>query len=338
MLYITTRNKTDSFTAYRALHEERAPDSGFFVPLRLPFFTEEQINALMAQPSGEIVARVLNLFFSSDLTGWDVDCCIGKKPVIADAVGRKTFFARGWNNPKGDFEYVSQKLYEKLTGVPGKTVTQWAGTAIRIAVLFALCSQLQRQQIAEFDMAVNAGDFALPMAVWYARKMGLPVQKLICVCNENSNAWDLLCRGEMDTGIAAVSTDTPDLDVSNPAALEQLIFNVLGYEEAKRYVDVVADMALYQVKPEHLEMLNQDIYVTVVGNDRIEPVMANVYRTSSYILEPYAAVSYGGLQDHRAKTGESRNTVILADRHPLKFSKVVQRATGLSAQELKNHF
>ena len=85
-------------------------------------------------------------------------------------------------------------------------------------------------------------------------------------------------------------------------------------------------------------MLNQDMYVTVVGNDRIEPVRANVYRTSSYILEPYAAVSYGGLQDHRAKTGESRNTVILADRHPLKFSKVVQRATGLSAQELKNHF
>lgn len=46
MLYISTRNKSDSYTAHRALHEDRTPDGGLFMPMQVPSFDKQQIVAM----------------------------------------------------------------------------------------------------------------------------------------------------------------------------------------------------------------------------------------------------------------------------------------------------
>ena len=63
MLYVTTRVSQDAYTANRALSEDRCPEGGFFVPVRLPVLNAEQITALTGRSFSQNFAEILNLFF-----------------------------------------------------------------------------------------------------------------------------------------------------------------------------------------------------------------------------------------------------------------------------------
>lgn len=332
MLYATTRSKTDTYTAYRALREDRAPDGGFFVPFRMPVVDIEKIKK---GTFSEAAADVLNLFFSAGISPWDIDCSIGKSAVKILAMPHRVLLAQLWNNPQGEYAYICNKLYEKLCGEKAYTVTNWAAVAIRISVLFGIYAVVYKMGISSFDLTINTGDFSTPMAAWYAKKMGLPIGTVICACNDNSAAWDFIHRGELNTSMTAVKTLTPELDVSNPYGVERLIYEVFGIEEVRKYLLSTEQKRLYQIRPDMVNTIGQGMFVSVVGKNRVEAVVSSVYRSNQCVLDPYTAVSYGSLQDYRAKTGESCPTVLLWDRNPVHYLPVVQNSTGLNKTEIE---
>ena len=114
MLYVTTRNKTDSFTAHKVLRDGFASDGGQFAPLRLPVLSREQVEEIMQKPFCEAVAEVLNLFFSVRLTGWDVEFAIGRRPVKMNQLGSKIIVAEFWNNPDHSMDYIAGRVYQLL--------------------------------------------------------------------------------------------------------------------------------------------------------------------------------------------------------------------------------
>lgn len=337
MLYQSTRSKTDSFTSYRALHEDRTPDGGLFVPFRLHIYDKTYIDGLKDKSIGDNIAAILNLFFGANLSGWDVDCLVGKNTVNITSMSRRIVLARTWNNPGNDFSYLVDALYAKLCGNDSHRATNWYKIAARIAVLFGITGEFQKLGIESYDIAAPSEDFELISAAYYGKRMGLPIETIVCACNENSLCWDLLHRGSMDTSAAIVPSVIPELDVQIPVNLERLIFESLGVPEVIRYVDNVTDGWLYTLDPPQLQMLNKDIFVCVVGCDRVETVINNVYRSAGLLLDPCSAVAYGGLQDYRAKTGGNRFTMLISDRNPMKYSNLIMRATGLTRSDLKKY-
>ena len=93
MLYVTTRNHLDSFTACPVLKENRAPDGGLFVPLHVPKLSQQDCARLAEMSFGQCAAEMLNLFFSTRLTGWDVDFAVGRYPVRLEALAHKIYLA-----------------------------------------------------------------------------------------------------------------------------------------------------------------------------------------------------------------------------------------------------
>ncbi len=332
MLYATTRSKTDTYTAHRALWEDRTPDGGFFVPFRMPAV---DIQKVKEGSFSDAVADFLNLFFSAGLTAWDIDCAVGKSAVKIIAMPHRVLLAQFWNNPQGEYAYICYKLFEKLCSGKVGTVTNWAGIAIRISVLFGIYALTYKMGINSFDLTVNTGDFSTPMAAWYAKKMGLPIGTIVCACNDNSAAWDFIHRGELNTAMTEVKTLTPELDVSNPFGIERLIYEVFGIEEVKKYLLASEHRRLYQIRPDMMDQISRGMFVSVVGKNRVEAVVSSVYRSNQCVLDPYTAVSYGSLQDYRAKTGESCPTVLLWDSNPAHHMTVVQNATGLKKTEIE---
>ena len=81
MLYITTRNKFDTYTVHKANQSDRGPDGGLYLPFRMPELTKEQIKAFAQQPFCQRVADLLNQFFGTQLTAWDVELYGGKNTV-----------------------------------------------------------------------------------------------------------------------------------------------------------------------------------------------------------------------------------------------------------------
>lgn len=334
MLYVSTRDKTDSFTASRTLLSDNCKDSGLFVPYRLPVFDPEEIKKLQNLTFGESVAQVLNLFYSSSLSGWDVDFAIGRHPCRIVSTNHRLYIAELWRNHTLRYRFLEQSLFTALSGESRK-VTQWASIAIRIAVLFGIYSELSKQGIERFDISVTAGDFTDPMAVWYARKMGLPVETLICCTNENSAVWDLLHSGELATGAAAIHTALPGLDYVCPPSLERLLYECFGRDEVKRYLTACDRRGIYRLSPEDTQLLAKDMASAVVRSDRCEMLIRSIFRTHGYVMDPYVATAFAGLQEYRSSTGEGKAAVLLSYDTPMHYAGAVMAATGLSEQELR---
>lgn len=310
MLYITTRDQSDAYTAARTLSGSITPDGGLYVPFRLFQLTPDEIAALKEQSFGQTVAQILNLFFSSKITGWDVDFAVGRNPVKFISMKHKMIIAELWHNPSSTYDYIVKKLFDHicLQSDENKEPTEWATVAIRIAVLTALYGELLRNGMVDIenqiDIAVSAENFLLFMAVWYARQMGLPFGTIICGCNSGSGLWDLLQRGEYTTSTASGE---------EILALERLIQGTLGCREVQRYVTCCNHNRHYSVCEDDLQALNKGIFVAVVGNFRIQAVMSSVLKTRGYCINRSSALAYGALQDYRAGVSENRCTLLFSD-------------------------
>ncbi len=325
MLYVSTRNRTDSYTAHRALHENRAPDGGMYVPFQLPQFSKEEILQLKESSFGDNFARILNIFFSARLTGWDVEFCCGRYPVKSVSLPHRLIVAEAWHNTASGYQYVEHALYSKLCGnAPSEQTSDWARIAIRIALMFAIYGTSTAAGNADvLDFAVDGDGFVAPIATWYARRMGLPVGMIICGSHDSSTVWDLLHRGELNT--AAVSDYT---------GLERLIYSVFGYDEAMRFVLACQKRRVYHLEEDQLNLLNEGMFAAVVSSNRVPSVISSFYRSQGYILDLSAAISFGALQDYRSRIGESNATVVISLNSPTKTSDKLSAMLGISAADI----
>lgn len=322
MLYITTRNIKDACTASWPLNHDRAPDGGLYAPYHLPVFEKEQMEALARQSFGETVAQILNLFFSCGLTGFEVDLCIGRSPIKLRAMSRRILVAELWHNPRSSYAYAQACLFDRiLDHKPQQSkCTDWVRIAIRISILFAVYGQLLQNGMVnaqeKLDISVVSGDFSAPMAAWYARKMGLPLGTIICTCGENGSLWDLIRRGEFNTGTVAKKTGKAELDITRPDSLERLIHETLGSEAVKRYLTACEKGRVFVLDEEERSCLSEGLFASVVGEGRVNALVQSVVNTNAYTMDFMTAMSCGGLQDYRSSTGESCMTLLLSEACP----------------------
>lgn len=344
MLYVTTTEKNDAYTAARTYLEDRGPDGGLFVPRQLPVFTEEDLSALTQDSFGERVAKILNAFFSTKFTGWDIDSAIGRCPVKAATMSHRIFLLELWQNLDGSYEKLEKNLAEKIRndGNVERSVSSWLKIAIRIAMVFASFAELVRTKALDWgtkvDFSVVSGDLSGVMALWYAREMGLPVGNIICSCNENCALWDFLNHGELKTDTQPVPTTTPLADIGLPMELERLIYGYFAWDGTKEFMHICRNKGLYIPPAEAFTRLRNGLFSAVVSRSRVDVLISSVYRTNQYLIGPYTALAYGGLTDYRAKTGESRTAVILAERAPVQDIAVVAAAMGTTEDQFLTQF
>ncbi|HIT33057.1 MAG TPA: hypothetical protein IAC31_00285 [Candidatus Faecousia intestinigallinarum] len=337
MLYVTTRDEKNAYTAYCALSQERGADGGLFVPLRLPRLSREQINGILSKSDCGCIAEVLNLFYPARLREEDVEAAVGASPARLLPMSHRIVIAEVWQNPEHDLFYAVRRLAQMIH--PDSCVpSDWAWISVRLAFLFVLVAQIQKTGVDIWeqllDIAVAAGDFSAPITCWYAREMGLPVGNILCACNENSGLWDLFHYGQLRTDALAQETPTADADVSVPKELERLIFGALGSEETLRYSACCRQGKLYTLEKQSLDTVKDGFFPAVISRKRMASIIPGVYRANAYLLGPYSALAYGGLQDYRAAAGESRPALLLTERGPARDSAVTAEALGISQSEL----
>ena len=115
MLYATTRSKVATYTAQRALKEERAPDGGFYIPTRFPYYDRDTLLALLKEQPTEIVARILNEFFRTDIGRLDVEFALGKRFYGIRDISHRIFIGELWNNRDGSFRMLCHRLTQRVS-------------------------------------------------------------------------------------------------------------------------------------------------------------------------------------------------------------------------------
>lgn len=332
MLYATTRNNGDIFTASHPLNKNRAEDGGAYVPFKLPRLDGEFLQEIGALPFNHRMAAGLNLLFGTRITGWELDFAIGRQAVRIEKMPHRVMVAQMWHNADECFDILRDDVVKLLRKDEG--TTEWAEIAVRMACLTALLAEVYPDDRGMVDVAVPSGDFSAVMAVWYCRAAGLPVGNIVVGCCENAALWDLICKGELRTGQVAAETITPLCDQIVPRNLERLIFACGGNREVMRYLDACQSGEWYYPGNDVLKHMRKGLHIRVVGQKRVAFTMPNVYKANGQILGPYDALVYSAVLDYRASTGENRTALILSDRSPSRDAAVVAEAMGISEEVL----
>jgi threonine synthase len=326
VLYVTTRDIHDVHTANKTLISNISSDGGLYLPRNMPQFTSDQIAQLLKKSFNDIFADILNLFFTEQSTGRDIDLFIGKNPAKTVSIGRKILVAQAWHNPERTYSYIEDNLYRKLCkGATNDVPTQWLKITARMALIISLYGQLLQDgslhSAQSLDIAVDADDSVTAIAAFYAKQLGLPIGKLICGCDKTEALWDFIHLGECNTASA------PDglLHI-----LERLIYEVFGSDEVENFIQTCQKRSTYHIPDEAEYDLTESVFCAVVRNTRVASVINSVYRTDDFLLDTCAARSFGAIQDYRAKTGSSNLTLLLSDNHPLKEADIIMKSTGLT--------
>lgn len=334
MLYITTRNHNDFSTSFKTLVSDCGADGGRYVPFRLPAFTPEELICLKKKTFNQVVSEILNMFFSCRLDSLELDFAIGRNPMRLVTMNHRIVIAELWHNPRAAFSYIVESINKKITRSDEvkEAPADWVQIAARIAVIFGIYSQMLRDDILQsgqcIDFSVYNDDFTTPIAVWYCKKMGLPVNMIICTSEEESNIWDFIHRGVFASAAA---------NEGLLLGLERLVHGTLGDIEVEKFVIANQKGKVYSVDEEQLSNFNDGLFCAVAGKNRAGSTINSLFRTNSYIVDPCTALCYGGLQDYRARTGGSGLTVLLAERTPLDFKAEISTATGIAEDKLIDH-
>lgn len=342
MQYATTRNSEPQYNWLDALTEDRAPDGGFFVPESLPEYTETEITAFAMKNPNQAVAEILNLFFGTELTRWDIDFHAGRYPVRLNRIVRRIAISEMWHNCDWEFSRTVRDLSALIRGTRDTdlSVGTWFRVAVRIGVLFGIFGELMRDGIAgpnkTVDIVLPSGDGSALCAAWYARRMGLPIGDIITCCNENNNLWNLVRQGELKLGLPPKATCTPDCDRLFPDAMELLLYGCGGREETLRFSSAQEQEKSYRMEEAALEELRKVLYLSVVWEQRVQSTIPTIYHNHNYVFGPYSALCYAGLTDYRSRTGSGGWALLLSERGALRDDGFVAGCMNMAVQTLHN--
>ncbi|MGM9886072.1 MAG: threonine synthase [Lactococcus sp.] len=174
------------------------------------------------------------------------------------------------------------------------------------------------------NFSVPTGNFGDILAGYYAKRMGLPVGKLICATNKNSVLYDVLTNGTYDRKREFYVTNSPSMDILVSSNFERLIYHLGGSALAKATQEELATSGKYTLPQAVFEALRETFATEKCDDQETELAIANVAKTENYLLDPHSAIAYEASQ----KLDLSGHKVILATASPYKFAKTVEQATG----------
>jgi len=181
------------------------------------------------------------------------------------------------------------------------------------------------------DVVVPTGNFGNILAAWYAKRMGLPIGRLICASNRNRVLADFFGQKRYDRNRPFYKTESPSMDILVSSNLERLLFHVTG-EDSGRTAGLMKDLAekgSYALEDAEAEKLS-DFRAGWADEVASGAASRRLFEQSGYLVDPHTAVAVSVLEKMREEGGEARPALVAATASPFKFPLAVARAIGLS--------
>ncbi len=189
----------------------------------------------------------------------------------------------------------------------------------------------------KINVVVPTGNFGNILAAYYAKSMGLPINKLICASNENNVLTDFFNTGTYDIQRDFKMTSSPSMDILISSNLERLIFEISDREDGltKELVNDLQVRKKYKISPEMGEKL-RDFYGDFAHENQVEKSIAQLFKTSAYLIDTHTSVAYSVYKDYKESTGDKSKTLIASTASPFKFGASVGKALGI--KDIKDDF
>ncbi len=187
----------------------------------------------------------------------------------------------------------------------------------------------------KINVVVPTGNFGNILAAFYAKNMGLPIDKLICASNENKVLYDFFQTGVYDKNREFVLTSTPSMDILISSNLERLIYRIAGNDAEKnaQMMRELNETGKYAITPQMREQL-ADFYGNYTSEAETADVIREIYEKCGYVLDTHTAVAAKVYKKYAAQTGDTKKAVIASTASPFKFTRSVMEAIDPKYSEM----
>ena len=183
---------------------------------------------------------------------------------------------------------------------------------------------------APVNVAVPTGNFGNILAAYYARKMGLPINKLICASNANNVLTDFLATGVYDRNRTFHATISPSMDILISSNLERLLYDMTDGDDraVAGYMEQLNTAGRYTVAPEVFAKISALFCAGCCDDAQTKQTIHQVFESDEYLCDTHTAVAVKVYKDYCERTGDQTDTIIASTANPFKFSAAVLEAVG----------
>ncbi|MBQ3123757.1 MAG: threonine synthase [Firmicutes bacterium] len=186
----------------------------------------------------------------------------------------------------------------------------------------------------QINVVVPTGNFGNILAAYYAKQMGLPIDKLICASNKNNVLTDFIKTGTYDIRRDFYMTNSPSMDILISSNLERLLYHLSGNNgaEIKDLMEKLDTEKVYTVSDKVKEGM-KDFYGGFCSVEDTNAAIGKMYEENDYLMDTHTAVGYKVYEEYKAATGDTKPTLVASTASAYKFAESVGEAIGLPASE-----
>jgi threonine synthase len=216
--------------------------------------------------------------------------------------------------------FNDEKFREKIN-MSGVNSINWARIICQIVYYFYAYFQMS----SKVNFSVPTGNFGDVYAGYIAKKMGLPIDKLIVATNEN----DILCRvinsGEYRPSEVKPSL-SPSMDIQVASNFERLLFDVLKSDDQKvaKSMKNLSDNGFFKLEKDELKKIRENFSAEKVSDADTLRIIKDFFINYGFILDPHTATALGASY----KIKNNSKTIVLGTAHPYKFLETIKLAIG----------
>ena len=210
----------------------------------------------------------------------------------------------------------------------------WGRLSPQIVYYISAYASLVKSGDIEYGEKVNivvpTGNFGNILAAYYAKEMGLPVNKLICASNANNVLTDFINTGVYDRNRHFYTTISPSMDILISSNLERLLYHLTDGDDRQisEWFGKLAKDGKYEVTDAVKAKIKELFYAGCCDDEATKGAIKQAFDEYSYLMDTHTGVAYKVYNDYRAATGDETKTIIASTANPYKFGKAVYEAVG----------
>lgn len=229
-------------------------------------------------------------------------------------------------------EALTQQLRENGIFLSSANSINWGRLAPQIVYYFSAYADLIARARIEPGEPVNfvvpTGNFGNILAGYYARRMGLPVNKLICASNSNRVLSDFIRDGIYKSKREFLRTNSPSMDILVSSNLERLLFELCdrNSERICEWMKALNETGTYSIDRPTLRQLQEAIVGGFADDSGTLKTIRDLYDRTDHLVDTHTAVGFNVYGRYAARSGDPSKTVFVSTASPLKFASAVSDA------------
>jgi threonine synthase len=234
------------------------------------------------------------------------------------AIGIKGNFDDAQSGVKSIFadHDMTEKMLSRGYKFSSANSINWGRLVPQIVYYFsAYTDMVNNGEIAvgdKINFVVPTGNFGNILAGYYAMKMGLPVNKLICASNENNVLTEFINTGIYNRNRVFKRTISPSMDILISSNLERLLFEITGHdaEAVSKWMDILKKDGKYTVPSSLKKEISEIFWAGYTNDDETLKTIEFIYREYDYLIDTHTAVAIDVYDKYVISTGDITNTHI----------------------------